>query len=284
MFVGRSNGEVTQVDFWNLYKEAFSAHTNVHPMLPAAEVIKNVTVVFPQAQAMVLPGATPRFVIRGIDRRKAETRVPLLQCYWDQTKCSTSPQESPQGLYEHLLEHASSLEGDEYDCSWISCTFRTGDREALQRHLLTHIPPGESPSSLPNSEVFVFSSEEKELASRPPPFLRSIKVKYKKPKSEPTTNALTALLVIRLVFRITSMTTEAVLRADEDHFGFPGIQEDPEVEQEVVIDEEIAEGERRGRKAIAQIYPLLQQVVIGDSTLMGWILEMIDASLSGESG
>jgi chromatin structure-remodeling complex subunit RSC9 len=253
-------------------------------MLPAAEVIKNVTAVFPEAQAMVLPGTAPRFVIRGIDRRKAETRIPLLQCQWDRSTCSTSPQDSSEGLYEHLLEHISSLNDHDYECAWISCTFRNSAKEVLQRHLLTHVPPPGASNPVPASDAFVFSAKDKELTSRPPPSLRSVKIKYKKPKSEPTTNALTALLIIRLVYRISSATTEAVLRADEDHFGFPGIQEDAEVEQDVVVDEEIVEGERRGRKAIAQIFPLLEQVNISDSTLMGWILEMIDASLSGDSG
>jgi chromatin structure-remodeling complex subunit RSC9 len=284
MFVGRPYGEVTQVDFWNLYKESFSAHTNVHPMLPAAEVIKNVTVVFPQAQAMVLPGLTPRFVIRGIDRRKAEAKTPRLQCQWDESACSVETPESPQGLYEHLLEHVSRLDGEEFECTWTSCVSRTGSKEELHRHLLTHIPPEGIPRPIQRSETFNFSSSPKDLFSRPPPSLKIAKIRYKKPKSEPTTNALTALLIIRLVYRVSSATTGAVLRADEDHFGFPGIQqEEVEVEQDATVDAEIAEGERRGRRAIAQIYPLLDQVKIGDSTLMGWILEMIDASLSGDS-
>jgi len=92
------------------------------------------------------------------------------------------------------------------------------------------------------------------------------------------------LLIIRLVYRISSATADAVLRADEDHFGFPGIQqEEVVVEQDDTVDAEIVEGERKGRKAIAQIYPLLEQVKISDSTLMGWILEMIDASLPDNS-
>jgi chromatin structure-remodeling complex subunit RSC9 len=277
MFVGRLNGEVTQVDFWNLYKEAFSAHISTQPMLPAAEVIKNVTVVFPQAQAMVLPGTTPRFVIRGIDRRKAVATVPRLQCKWERGTCTSTPPETAQLLYEHLLEHVNAIEGDSLGCTWTTCTFQTSTKNLLHRHLLTHIPP---PTSSPQTELLLYSVTDGDLDTRPPPPLRNAKIRFKKPKSEPTTNALTSLLIIRLVYRISSASTGAVLRADEDHFGFPGMQEEAEVEQDTSDDAEIVMGERRGRKAIAQIVRLLEQVKISDSTLMGWIVEMIDASLS----
>lgn len=278
MFVGRLTGEVTQVDFWNLYKESFSAHSSIHPMLPAAEVIKNVTTVFPQAQAMVLPGAQPRFVIRGIDRKKAENKTPKYQCHWDQ--CTASPPESSRGLHEHLLEHLTALDDGSLQCYWTSCPYSTVSRETFQRHLLTHVPLEGSSSIAPQSDTFTFPSSDRELFSRPPPAFRQSKIQFKKPKSEPTTNALTALLIIRLVFRISSATRDAVLRADEDHFGFPGIQQEEVIEKDATVDAEIVEGERRGRKAIAHIYPLLDQVKISDATLMGWILEMIDASLS----
>lgn len=173
------------------------------------------------------------------------------------------------------------IESDELECSWSSCTFKTDTKTFLQRHLLTHVPP---PTSPPQNELLVYSSPDADLDSRPPPPLRNAKIRSKKPKSEPSTNALTSLLIIRLVYRISSATTGAVLRADDEHFGFPGIQEEEaEVEQDATIDAEIVKGEKRGRKAIAQILPLLEQVKISDSSLMGWIVEMIDASLSGDS-
>ncbi len=70
MFIGKPDGELTQVDFWNLYKDVFAPHQDKYPLLVASDVIKNVNLVFPEAQAMVLQDPVQRFIVRGVDRRK----------------------------------------------------------------------------------------------------------------------------------------------------------------------------------------------------------------------
>ena len=52
MFELHAKSEVTQVDFWTLYRDVFTPHGLT---LGASEVIKNVTVLRPEAIAMVLP-------------------------------------------------------------------------------------------------------------------------------------------------------------------------------------------------------------------------------------
>ena len=68
MFVAKGDGIVTQVDFWNLYKDTFTPYIEKYPLLVASDVIKNVNAVFPAAQAMVLQDPVQRFVVQGVDR------------------------------------------------------------------------------------------------------------------------------------------------------------------------------------------------------------------------
>lgn len=75
------------------------------------------------------------------------------------------------------------------------------------------------------------------------------------------------------------MTRDAVLRADANHFGFPGVIEEMNDEVDTHADAVIMEGERNGRKALARARYLLEGVQIRDPTLMGWIHEMVDAGL-----
>src|SRR5438552_3100798 len=110
MFIAKSEGELTQVDFWNLYKDAFTPYQDHRPILVASDVIKNVNVVFPQAQAMVLPGPPQRFVVKGVDRRKDDVVIERFKCHWDHSECPQAAFEHPGQLYEHILEHVSASE------------------------------------------------------------------------------------------------------------------------------------------------------------------------------
>ena len=40
--------------------------------------------------------------------------------------------------------------------------------------------------------------------------------------------ALTALLCVRVLFRTAFASAEAAPRADDDHFGFPGVIDEPD--------------------------------------------------------
>ena len=102
--------------------------------------------------------------------------------------------------------------------------------------------------------------------------------------------ALTALLCIRVLFRTAFASAEAAPRADDDHFGFPGIideQEDGQTQQQhqqakdAQTEDSEREGELRGRRAFAAVREMLNEVKIRDETLMGWVVEMVTAGTSG---
>lgn len=71
-------GEVTQLSLWKAYEKQFSKTANkdskVQPLMPAVDFIKNVTVAFPQANAMVVmlneETQKKKFIIRGIQPRQ----------------------------------------------------------------------------------------------------------------------------------------------------------------------------------------------------------------------
>jgi chromatin structure-remodeling complex subunit RSC9 len=103
---------------------------------------------------------------------------------------------------------------------------------------------------------------------------------YTQPVRDPDSMMLTALLIIRLIYRISTAATDTVPRADEDHFGFPGVQEEIEELTDGNIDAEIEEGERRGRMAIARCRSLMEHIRMRDKHLQDWITEMINFSLT----
>lgn len=71
-FVYCSHAQLLQVTFWHAYRDFFSNSATVEQLLSASEVIKNVTVAFPAAQAKLWTderGET-KFVISGMGFRK----------------------------------------------------------------------------------------------------------------------------------------------------------------------------------------------------------------------
>jgi chromatin structure-remodeling complex subunit RSC9 len=178
MFVAKPDGELTQVDFWNLYKDAFVPHQDRFPPLVASDVIKNVNVVFPQAQAMVLPGPPQKFVVRGVDRRKDPVSNERFKCLWDRAQCSATAFTSPGELYEHVLQHLVAHEGPESPCQWSSCQYPSSRKSMLRAHILTHIPSSQPLDKDPSqddtitlpSESFPYPTDTP--TRRPPPPLR----------------------------------------------------------------------------------------------------------------
>jgi len=90
------------------------------------------------------------------------------------------------------------------------------------------------------------------------------------------------------LFRTAFASAEAAPRADDDHFGFPGIideQDDAQTQQQQQRDAQMEdnerEGELRGRRAFAAVREMLGEVRIRDETLMGWVVEMVTAGTSG---
>lgn len=288
MFVAKADGELTQVDFWTLYKDAFSPYAEQHPLLVASDVIKNVTNVFPQAQAMVLQGQVQRFVVRGVDRRKESAASERYRCQWNRSQCTSPPFSSPTDLYDHVLQHLESAETAEIPCLWSTCSETPLSKRALSVHTLTHISSTQPMQKHPSqSDTITLPTESyphpvPSPTSRPPPPPRSTTITYDAPIADPPSTSLTALLIIRILFRTSFASSDAAPRVDADHFGFPGVVEDTDDPSENVdptdgvASGDEKEGERRGRKAFVGIRKLLEEVKIRDDVLLGWITEMVD--------
>ncbi|KAI0785039.1 hypothetical protein C8Q75DRAFT_723428 [Abortiporus biennis] len=290
MFVPNPSGEITQVDLWNMYKDLFTQYAERCPPLAASDVIKNMSAVFPQAQAMVLPGPPQRFVVCGIERRKDEVASDRFRCHWNHSQCISPEFNSTGELYEHILaSHVNTEAGSSLSCSWATCQHEPMPKAVIRGHILTHLPIVQPPARHPSqSENITLPSQNyphpvAEPTKRPPPPARSV-LTYPQPVVDPPSSALTALLCIRVLFRAAFASSDTAPRADEDHFGFPGVieesEDDGEEERNTGTDAE-REGERRGRKAFIGIRHMLEGVRIKDDTLMSWIDEMIDAGIMG---
>ncbi|KAI0706096.1 hypothetical protein BC835DRAFT_1312267 [Cytidiella melzeri] len=291
MFQTDEADELTQVEFWNLYKDVFAVHQEQYYALPASEVIKNVTIVFPSAMAMVLQGPPQRFVVRGVSRRRDKPGASRFQCRWDRGQCSHPHLTSPGEMYEHILEsHVNSQLEPKIPCTWASCTRGPFSRTHIRGHILTHLPTEQHPPLHAGQDTNItlpyegFPHPVPDPTTRPIPPLRSAHITYPAPTKEPSSSALTALLCVRVLYRASFASSGAAPRADEDHFGFPGVIEEvgeKEGDEEVSADTaNDLEGELLGRKAFGTVRYLLEGVRMRDETLMGWISEMVHAGLS----
>jgi len=256
-------------------------------ILVASDVIKNVNVVFPQAQAMVLPGPPQKFVVRGVDRCKDKVANERFKCLWDRSQCPTDGFDSPADLYDHVLQHL--FEYTDVPCIWSTCSRRPQGKSALRAHILTHFSTSQPPSKHPSqSDTITLSSAAQpypmnDPTTRPPPPPQNTTVTFQRPAVDPPSSSLTALLCIRILFRASFASSEVAPRVDADHFGFPGVVEDQEDQDQVEVEPKDGEqeGERRGRKAFVGVRRILEGVRIRDETLMGWITEMVDAGTFG---
>ncbi|THV07528.1 hypothetical protein K435DRAFT_260405 [Dendrothele bispora CBS 962.96] len=285
MFAPKPDGEVTQVDFWTLYKDTFTLYQEKSALLAASDVIKNVNFVFPQAQPMVVDGPPQRFIVRGVDRRKDFVAAERLKCRWDRSQCPVPKFSTPEELQNHLEQHLDDIDTNEIDCLWGSCPRKAMSKSSMISHLLTHFwIPQLSERHPSQSDTITLSSPDAPYpdqapTSRKPPLPRSTVLRYKQPVADPPSSSLTALLCIRILFRTSFVSAEEAPRVDADHFGFPGIVED--VGEDDVMeytDEGSLEAERKGRRAFVAVKHLMENIHIKDETLMGWITEMIEES------
>lgn len=295
MFIAKTDGELTQVDFWNLYKDTFNPYGERTALLVASDVIKNVNHVFPSAQAMVLPGLPgqqQRFIVRGVDRRKDITTVERFKCQWDRGQCSGAAFQEPAELYHHLLEHILNLEGAGHPCLWSTCPQTGLPVSHLRSHILTHLstsqPPQKHPSQSDTITLPVSGGNYPvpDPTSRPIPPLRSSVINYTRPKADPPSPALTALLILRILYRTSFASADAAPRADADHFGFPGsIEDTSDIDDgsDANYSGEDKEGEMRGRKAFVGIRKFLENIDILDSVLMSWVNEMADVGITSNT-
>ncbi|KAJ7631119.1 hypothetical protein FB45DRAFT_557364 [Roridomyces roridus] len=290
MFAVKADGELTQVEFWNLYRNTFAPYIQQFPLLAASDVIKNVTAVFPSAQAMVLPGDVQKFVVRGVDRRRVAVQTERFKCLWD--KCATPAFEAPGELFDHILEHIASSESTDCACLWSTCPQTAIPKAALRQHVLTHISSLHPPvmDATQDSNITLPSQDSpypiNDPTSRPFPPPRTLNLTFKQPTVDPPSTSLTALLCIRILFRGSFTSSEEAPRADADHFGFPGLVESAEDQQEVDPRDEMSadkerEGEMRGKRAFTGVRRLMEGVRLKDETLNGWIAEMVDTAIYG---
>lgn len=286
MFVAEPDGELTQVDFWNLYKDAFTPHVELFPVLVASDVIKNVNVVFPQAQAMVLPGPPQRFVVRGVSRRKETQANQRFKCQWDRSQCTTPPPSSPGELYDHLIQHVDDLEASHASCLWSTCGAARMPKSYLRLHVLTHIPCSQPLARHPSQDetITIAVDDNYPLANptlRPPPPPRATSVKFPRPVVDPPSSSLTALLIIRILFHTSFVASDLAPRPDGERFGFPGVVE--EIDGEVMSEDYgvEGEGERKGRRAFVGVRRMMEGVRMKDEALANWIAEMVDAGFDG---
>ncbi|KAJ7053962.1 hypothetical protein C8F01DRAFT_1165496 [Mycena amicta] len=280
MFVEKKYSELTQVEFWTHYKNAFGPYEREYPLLVASDVIKNVSIIFPSAQPMVENG---KFIVRGVDRRKVSANAAKFPCLWDRAGCAETAFSSLGDLFDHILVHLAQLQSAESPCLWGACSHPALPKAALRQHLLTHLPSPHVPQTptSQNDYITISSPEEsypmKNPTTRVPAPLRTT-LTVRTPTPTPSSNSLTALLCIRILFSGAFSSLEAAPRADAEHFGFPGFSDspdEPELDDHMSADK-AREGEMRGRKAFFAVRRLMEEVHLGDEVLMGWINEMVD--------
>ena len=157
--------DITQIAIWQAYQAQFSQHTP----LAASEFIKNVSSTFTTAQAQVISGPQPRFIIKGITPR----RIPvdkngnqLQKCLWeipsiDSTQpgtrqCGTFHMKR-QSLWTHILNSHLQLSRDEngkfqftqapaegYKCCWPNCRKApAATSRDIGTHVKVHLPDDE---------------------------------------------------------------------------------------------------------------------------------------------
>ena len=75
--------DITQIAIWQAYQGRFAQNNPI----AAAEFIKNVSNTFATAQAQVINGSTPRFIIKGIKPRRVlvdlDRKLRFFKCLWE---------------------------------------------------------------------------------------------------------------------------------------------------------------------------------------------------------
>lgn len=158
--------DITQIAIWQAYQGKFAQNQPI----PAAEFIKNVSNTFASAQAQVINGPTPRFIIKGIKPRRVAVDVqgrPLFKCMWDMTPATA---QDPSGrinprnlcpawlnkrekLWDHVMtEHLKiektaegrfhPKESESWTCRWAQCGRHSPitKNSEIGAHMRMHIP------------------------------------------------------------------------------------------------------------------------------------------------
>lgn len=163
------NEDITQIAIWQAYQARFQANQPI----PAADFIKNVSGTFTTAQAQVINGPNPRFIIKGIRPRRVVVDLkgePYLKCHWqadaeetgDSRSSHTAPDPSkcgqwyltPMLLWTHVIrDHLKVPQREDggfdgsihcpFKCRWLQCTKRTNAQSTSAwtagRHIRVHV-------------------------------------------------------------------------------------------------------------------------------------------------
>lgn len=156
--------DITQIAIWRAYQGRFQNNTPI----PAADFIKNVSGTFTTAQAQVINGPNPRFIIKGIRPKRVVVNLkgePYHKCLW-QTHVRSQAEQSPfsppepqscglwyfnpEALWTHLVkDHLAVPRQDDgrfdaqaqgsYKCRWLGCTKHADVTEMSARAAGLHV-------------------------------------------------------------------------------------------------------------------------------------------------
>ena len=163
--------EITQIALWQAYQARFTRLSSAqNPLLAAAEFIKNVSTTFPTANAQVIAGTNPRFIIKGIRPRylPMDTKGRVYsRCLWKSPESSRICGEfylKPGDMWEHVVRShlglskddegrwnfvdakvAVALNGGKLNCYWGHCkhfsaTGGSDDPYDVGMHIKMHLP------------------------------------------------------------------------------------------------------------------------------------------------
>ncbi|KAI4137759.1 MAG: hypothetical protein L6R39_007113 [Caloplaca ligustica] len=187
VFEEHEDSEITQIALWQAYQSRFTPYSNgvtanAPGLLPAAEFIKNVSIIFETATAQVVPGQTSKFIIKGIRPRHTPVNTrqhTYLRCLWRAPTAAKLCGEffpKPEDLYNHILSahigitrhpEGSAKAGKwdtsdshtinaSVDCHWARChRFAHGTprlektKGQLASHIKVHLPSSAAKSKQP---------------------------------------------------------------------------------------------------------------------------------------
>ncbi|CAK9781521.1 hypothetical protein CC85DRAFT_282658 [Cutaneotrichosporon oleaginosum] len=134
-FVYSSQAQLLQVSFWHAYRDFFSNPATVEQLLSASEVIKNVQVAFPAAQAKLFTekDGERKFIISGLGFRQGSDGADRFGCVWRGCTSPTGPS-NPGELLAHI--QSAHLDPMPPACAWGSCQHAG----VTVGHVLTHLP------------------------------------------------------------------------------------------------------------------------------------------------
>jgi chromatin structure-remodeling complex subunit RSC9 len=164
--------DITQIALWQAYQSRFNEYVSAgYPLLPAAEFIKNVSVAFQSASAMVLPTEQgQKFIIKGIRARETPMSTKglvHLACKWFNTpgnavsRC-TAQLPTLRDLWAHILAAhlpppTNSSDTALYSCKWAGCSRFAPpgepDRRKAIAHIRTHMPDDKKRPTASQEEI-----------------------------------------------------------------------------------------------------------------------------------